>query len=192
MTVGILLLAAGRGRRFGSDKRQARLDSGQPLLQAAIARLQQSGLPFIVCLAPADEELQANLQAQGVASITCPNADRGMGTTLADAVCRMPHWDGVLIALADMPVIRAETFRLVAAQLQPGEIHVPVHGRRRGHPVGFGCDFFQALAQLDGDIGARSLLAAHPGQVREIEVDDIGIHADVDTPQQLSAISAAK
>ncbi len=191
MTVGILLLAAGRGRRFGSDKRQALLNSGESLILAAITRLQETGLPFIVCLAPGDAVLRDNLRALGIDSMSCPNAARGMGATLADAVQQLPPWDGVLIALADMPVIRADTFQVVAANLGPADIHQPSHQGRRGHPVGFGRDFFPALARLDGDTGARHVLTAHPEHVQEIEVDDSGIYTDVDTPEQLAAIHAA-
>ncbi len=160
-------------------------------MQAAITRLQQSGLPFLVCLATRDEALRATLLAQDIDSVICPNAARGMGATLADAVQQLPPWEGVLIALADMPVICADTFRRVAAGLGSADIHQPLHQGRRGHPVGFGRDFFPALARLDGDTGARHVLTAHPEHVQEIEVDDNGIYTDVDTPEQLAAIHAS-
>ena len=35
----ILVMAAGQSRRFGSDKRQARLGNGQTLLMATLARV---------------------------------------------------------------------------------------------------------------------------------------------------------
>jgi molybdenum cofactor cytidylyltransferase len=53
--------------------------------------------------------------------------------------------------------------------------------------VGFGSDFFSALAALGGDAGARRVLDAHPDRVRELPLADAGIHRDIDRPADLLA-----
>jgi molybdenum cofactor cytidylyltransferase len=55
----------------------------------------------------------------------------------------------------------------------------------RGHPVGFGAMHGDALAALDGDAGARALIVAASDTVTTLDVDDPGILADVDTPDDL-------
>jgi len=55
----------------------------------------------------------------------------------------------------------------------------------RGHPVGFGAMHGEALAALDGDLGARELIASASDAVTKLDVDDPGILADVDTPDDL-------
>ncbi|HCK4783779.1 TPA: nucleotidyltransferase family protein, partial [Pseudomonas aeruginosa] len=45
--------------------------------------------------------------------------------------------------------------------------------------------FWDALAQLDGDQGARRVLLAHRPAWREVPCDDPGVLRDVDTPAAL-------
>lgn len=187
MTTGVLLLAAGRGRRFGSDKRRAVLADGRTLLGSCTDTLQRATLPFIVCLGVNDKALAEELAGRGVPWMQCANSERGMGHTLSDAMSGIPaNWSGVLIALADMPWIRPETYRALAERLSEETIVVPVYHGVPGNPVGFGRNFFPLLRQLGGDRGARGLVTRFPASVVELPCEDEGIRQDVDTPETLS------
>ena len=185
MKVGALLLAAGRGARFGSDKRRARLPSGELLLDRSIANLVETGLPLRVALGPGDDTLAQTLGRQGIETIRCADAPRGMGATLAAAVQAMPRWDAVLVALGDMPWLRPQTIIAVAQAAAPASICVPCLRGCRGHPVAFGARFLPELAALAGDRGARDLLLRHAAVVRELTVEDPGVLRDVDRPADL-------
>lgn len=188
MSVGVLLLAAGCSRRFGSDKRLALLSDGRPLLFAAVDSVQRSELPLRVCLRPGDDLLRQRLLAVGVAVLECRLADRGMGATLAEAVAQLADWHGLLVALGDMPAIRPDSFRQVAAALTADAIVTPTFQGQSGHPVGFGRDFFSALASLDGDIGARDLVGHAGSARRRLPLADPGILRDVDFPVDLTRL----
>jgi len=185
LKVGILLLAAGRGTRFGSDKRRARLPGGDLLLDRSIAVIAETGLPFRVALGPGDDTLAQSLRGRGIETIGCADAPRGMGATLAAAVQTLPHWAAVLVALGDMPWVHPQSILAVARAAGPAAICVPSHGGRRGHPVAFGARFLPELAALDGDRGARELLLRHAAVVRELPVHDPGVLRDVDRPADL-------
>ncbi len=184
---GVLLLAAGRAARFGSDKRLARLSGGECLLDTCIATVCAADLPLRVALGSGDDALAADLEARGIATLRCAEAPRGMGATLAEAVRQLPPWEAVLVALADMPWLRADSMRAVAAAAREGGICIPSFRGHRGHPVAFGARFLPELARLDGDYGARELLARHARTVRELALDDPGILRDVDRPDDLNA-----
>jgi len=179
------MLAAGRATRFGDDKRLARLPSGEPLLETSLRRALASGLPVVLCLRPGDSALAAAAQDLGAGICFCPAADDGMGATLAQGIEAVCGWDGVLVALGDMPDIRPETFTAVAGALARAPIARPACNGRPGHPVGFAQRFFPELARLRGDSGARSLLREHAELVTAVNLDDPGILRDVDTPQDL-------
>ena len=188
MNVGVLLLAAGSSRRFGSDKRLALLPDGRPLLFAAIAAVQRSELPLRVCLRPGDDLLRERLLAAGVAVLECQRANRGMGATLAEAVAQLADWRGLLVALGDMPAIQPDSFRRVAAALTADASVTPTFQGQSGHPVGFGSDFFSALASLDGDRGARDLVSRAGSVHRHLPLADPGILRDVDFPVDLTLL----
>ena len=186
MTVGILMLAAGSSRRFGSDKRQAMLASGQTLLCATLENACASGLPLRICLGHADAELADSLRGQGYEVQLCRHSDLGMGATLANGAAELGDWDGVLVALADMAWIVPDTYRLMAGHIKHDSICAPYYKGQRGHPIGFGSDFYPQLTELAGDQGARALLDRFKPQVKQVEVADPGIVRDADTPADLA------
>lgn len=181
-----ILLAAGRGARFGGDKLLAALPDGTTLGVAA-ARAMMRVLPRVVAVVrPEDAALRRCLEDEWVDVVECAAAARGMGRSLACGIAAAPEAEAWLIALADMPYIKDSSYRRVAQALVGGaELAAPSHGGQRGHPVGFGAGFRAALLALDGDRGARDLFSAYAGQARLIEVDDPGVLQDVDTPQDL-------
>ena len=190
MTVGILVLAAGRARRFGSDKRAALLPDGRRIIDALLEQISESGLPVLLCLDESDKELAFEMDGRNIPYHLCYRAGEGMGATLAEGMAHIPSWDGLLVALADMPWVRPSTYTTIASQLNPECICVPLHNGRRGHPVGFGKRFFRELGELGGDSGARDLLTKHKGKVREVSLCDSAIHRDIDLPGDLSSRSA--
>ena len=189
MTVGVLLLAAGKSRRYGSDKRIARMQDGRRLLDVSLGHVVDSGLPLVVCVGKADTELVAELSSRDILCVTSPNSASGMGSTLADGMAGAPaSWTAIIIGLGDMPMIQPETYRLVANALTPGKIVTPVYLGQRGHPIGFDQSYFPTLMGLRGDQGARQVIAANPAAVIAINVSDPGVVVDVDTPEQLASI----
>lgn len=186
---GILILAAGQSRRFNGDKRLARLPGRNlTLLEATVSAAGKSGLPVRVCLREDDAALARALAGDGVATVLCERANEGMGATLAEAAGVTSGWEVVLIALADMPLVKASTYQALVHVCSRDGIAAPCYRGRRGNPVCFGAAWLEHLRQSSGDRGARDLLAAHPQSVTEVDVDDAGILRDVDYPADLDAM----
>jgi len=185
VTTGILILAAGFSRRFGSDKRNARLADGRGLLLASVASALSSGLPVRVCLRDSDTALSANVEAAGASVIPCANAAIGMGATLAEGVSHCSDWDGLLVALGDMPDIQPDSYSAIAAALGHAPLCRPEFAGQPGHPVGFRRELFTDLRQLSGDEGARSVLQRHRELLKSLALDDPGILRDIDRPADL-------
>lgn len=185
-----VLLAAGRGRRFGAPKLLAPLADGTPLGLAAAHHL-RAALPEVVAVVhPEDRELARLLAAAGMRVVACADAEAGMGVSLAAGVSATADADGWLITLADMPYVTVDSVRLLGQALADGAALVaPCYRGQRGHPVGFSAEFGPALRALQGDRGARDLLARHADRLQCLEVDDPGILRDVDTPADLVMIT---
>jgi molybdenum cofactor cytidylyltransferase len=182
---GVVLLAAGRARRFGRDKRLQRLPGGATVLAATLDAVCRAGLPCRLCVHPRDAALAARLRRPGVRVHLCRAADRGMGASLAAALRPRPCWDAVIIALADMPSVRPATYRHLAAAAAPASIVAPYCAGRRGNPVAFGRRFYRDLARCRGDSGARAVVAAAGSALQRLVVDDPAILRDIDRPRDL-------
>jgi molybdenum cofactor cytidylyltransferase len=192
-TIVGLLLAAGIGRRY--DPTGARLKllqpagsgphAGAPLAVAALRNLRAAIVDVIAVVRPADSgsqhELHAQLAMEGAELVLCPDADAGIGRSLACGVRARPDAAGWLIALADMPEIRPSTIGAVRDAIAAGaDAAAPAYAGQRGHPVAFGPACRAELLALTGDRGARGVLAAHPPRL--IDVDDPGCLLDIDVP----------
>ena len=190
MTIVGILLAAGKGRRFDPTGARNKLlqpcsDGGTVVAASATAML--TALPTVVAaVSPEGEGVAAQLRALGCDVTVCADAADGMGVSLAHAVRHAANAEGWLIGLGDMPRVRSSTIHALADAIEHGaDIAIPVMNGRRGNPVAFSRLHLEGLLALDGDQGARSIVASHP--VREVAVDDPGIFQDVDTAADLSA-----
>ncbi len=182
-----VLLAAGSGARFGGHKLLAPWRDDAAVAVAAARHLIDALPDSIAVLRPGDEILASLLAAEGLRIVVNPNADGGMGTSLACGVAAAEA-GGWVIALADMPAIQSATIQAVAAALAAGAaLAAPAYHGQRGHPIGFARRFYAALAALDGDRGGRDILAQHSDELRLIEVDDPGVLVDIDRAVDITA-----
>lgn len=182
-----ILLAAGSGSRFGSDKLLHPLLTGVPIAITAARNLKAALAHTLAVVRPGADELTALLLAEGLEVVVCPNAEEGMGASLACAVAAAPEEGGYVIALADMPYIRASSLIAVRDSLANGvPLVAPYFRTRRGHPVGIGVRFRNELLMASGDEGARQLLERHAGELVKIPVGDPGVIRDVDRPCDLA------
>ena len=180
--IGVLVLAAGFSRRFGSDKRLHPV-AGVPLLQRTLEAVRSAGLEGRVCIRPNDRVVRDMVAAGGYAVVDCDRAGEGMASTLAQGVSACDDWEGLLVALADMACIAPASYRRIAQVLRAGSIVRPCYHGKPGNPVAFDRAFFPELARLRGDGGGRALLQRHPAQILPLELEDRGILRDLDRPE---------
>lgn len=189
-----LVLAAGRARRFGSDKRRALLPDGRSLLQAVLQTQREACDKVLVLLRDGDAWGQALCADLGVEWLTVADAELGMGRTLAAGLqalvaeasaARGPaQFDAALVVLADMPTVQPGTVRaLIDAFEQEGRPAWPWHAGQPGHPRLLPRANWPALLDLSGDEGARHRLDW--SEATRVDVPDGGILLDIDTPGDL-------
>lgn len=183
-----LVLAAGFSRRFGADKRRARLNSGQTLLAASLT-LPCAQLEEVWVVLRPEDEAEALAVPACVHIVRSESAAQGMGHSLASgiqAIEQQTQADAAAVFLGDMPWIDGDSLGYLLALASSGHIVVPTFQGQPGHPVIFGRRFWPELQQLTGDSGAKALLRQHAPRVRRLELDDPGILRDIDTPQCMS------
>ena len=96
----------------------ARLASGATVLEAAVANLRAGFTGEIVAVTRSDPVLIKALEACGCRIVINDVASQGMGTSISAGVAATQDALGWVIALADMPFIRADTVAAVANALR--------------------------------------------------------------------------
>ena len=188
MNVVAILLAAGSATRFGSDKLLHSLPHEVPIaIQAARHLKAVFGENVLAVIRPEARELADLFRKEGCKVVGCETAAQGMGASLACAVRASRDAEGFVVALADMPFIRASTIAAVRDALAAGALlAAPYFRARRGHPVGLAAKFRPALEALEGDEGARKIIQADEKSLVKIPVGDPGVIRDIDTPGDLA------
>lgn len=184
-----ILLAAGRGSRFGGDKLLYRMPNGILMGVASALNLLPACTRLVAVVRPNDAELASALGDANCDVIFCNESDKGMGHSLAAGVSASSEASAWIVALGDMPFIRSATHERVASQLRGGaDLVTTQYKGQRGHPVGFGQKWFSQLVGMTGDEGARSILRAHSQNLVVCSVEDPGVIRDIDSPNDLNDI----
>ena len=179
-----LVLAAGRGRRFGSDKRVAVLPGGKRLLETTLARVMEAFDDVWVVLRPGDDPAALGVDPR-VTVVRAERADDGMGVSLAAGIRVVAGTsDAVAVAvlLGDMPWIEVETLVKLKGLAGTERIVVPVFEGKRGHPVVFGKCFWGDLMDLEGDQGGKRVIDGNLQAYLPVAVKDHGVTKDMDSP----------
>jgi molybdenum cofactor cytidylyltransferase len=182
-----IVLAAGKSRRFGHDKRLVKNNEGKTLLELALSSIPSGFKQRLLVLHPGDDAIAAACAA-GWQVVYAELAEHGMGNSLAAALAHTADCSAVLVALADMPLVSPATIASLMEAARPDRIVVPFFEQQRGNPVMIGKDFLPELAELKGDSGARQLMRQHPELVVRVDVNDSGILRDIDTLAELQLI----
>ena len=121
-----------------------------------------------------------------------PDFAQGLGTSLKAGVAAIPaENDGAIVCLADMPGVNAALIDKLIAAFDPEKgalVVLPTLDGQRGNPVLWSRRFFPELMAIEGDVGARHLIAHYAEAVAEVPVDGEAAFADVDTPDALQAL----
>jgi len=188
MRIVAILLAAGSATRFGSDKLLHALPHEVPIAVQSARHLKAVfAKDLYAVVRPDTPKLAELLRAEGCEIAVCKNAAEGMGVSLARAVQAAGPAGAYVVALADMPFIRPSSIEAVRdALLRGAALAAPYFRARRGHPVGIAGRFHDQLTRLQGDEGARRLLAENERALVKIPVGDPGVVRDIDRPEDLA------
>jgi CTP:molybdopterin cytidylyltransferase MocA len=188
-----IILAAGLGERMGGSKALLLLD-GVPLLKAHVERVLAAGCDRAVVVTR--PEVAARLgELPKVTMVSAATASQ------AESLCKAVQKVGkrgavrVLVTPVDAPPVSEATIRALFAALDAGAgIATPHRDGKGGHPLVCRMTFLAPYAKKDDPEPPpilRELLAAHEAERVRIEVDDPRVGLDLDTPEDVVALTGA-
>jgi len=195
-----LVLAAGQGRRFGSNKLQT-LYRGRPLGAHAldvVARACQDGVLNGASVVVGSEDeftRQLSLRA-GLRPVLNPAPERGLSHSLQLGLAALKmlgpdQAEAALVFLGDQPLVRLNVIQQMIAMVgeQPAAVLRPrysAQSRVPGHPVLLARSVWPLVGELEGDRGFSGLLAGAGVETKILDVP--GDNPDIDTPADLVAL----
>jgi xanthine/CO dehydrogenase XdhC/CoxF family maturation factor/CTP:molybdopterin cytidylyltransferase MocA len=187
-TLHVMLLAAGSSSRFGSPKQLADI-AGRPMLARVLETMSQLERrhAVTVVLGANAERLEPLVHAASAHVAFNPDHASGLASSIRVGLAQAPvDARGALIALADQVAVTADDLRQLIArwEQQPDRIVAAQYADTTGVPAIFPVDLFQELAELQGDRGARAVLARYPERVIGVPMPSAA--QDIDTPADWS------
>ncbi|MGU3361584.1 NTP transferase domain-containing protein [Methylobacterium sp. M6A4_1b] len=191
--LGLILLAAGRGTRFGPAPKLLQPLAGRALVRHGAEAAIDSRLgPVVAVLGAHADRVGAALDGLDLVRVVNPAYADGLATSLQAGLAALPaEVAGAIVLLGDMPRVTARHLTGLAEAFRdaggvPSAV-VPIHAGRRGNPVLLNVRLLApALTALSGDQGAGRLLAGRD-DVLECAMD-AGVTQDVDTPDGLAVL----
>ena len=186
---GLVILAAGRGLRFGGDKLSC-LVHDKPVYQYMLEKAAAfSGMEKMIVTG--NENIMEAARQMGVTPVENREPEQGISWSLKLGLRAMlkekPELEGVLFCVCDQPGLQAATIQKIwnRAAVRRGRIICAGHEGRPGNPVLWPRAFFPELMALEGDVGGRAVMARHPDRIdivesRETELRDIDRKEDME------------
>lgn len=193
--VAAIILAAGRSTRMGGSNKLLAQIGGKPLVRiAAEQALASRASPVIVVTGHQREQIESALAGLDLRIVHNPDFAQGLGTSLRAGVAAVPaEADGAIVCLADMPQVTSNLIDRLIAAFDPEKgalVVIPTVDGKRGNPVLWSRRFFPDLMAIEGDVGARHLIASYAEAVTEVPVTGDAAFLDIDTPETLAAVKA--
>ena len=176
--IGVVLLAAGGGSRFGGSHHKLLTSvAGKTVFEWALHSALEANIGP-VAVVWGSVELPRYEGSEAVTYLYNESWASGM----ASSVHRALQWandcglQSVVIGLGDQPCVPPSAWTAVANSNSP--LAVATYEGVRANPVKLHAEFF-ALVPQTGDEGARSLLRSHPELVAEVPCTGSGIDVDL-------------
>jgi len=192
--ISAIILAAGESKRMGHPKMLLPWGN-DTVLGHVISTFKNAGVDeVLVITGGAREAVESLVSKRGVRTIY--NEEFANGEMLSSIQCgiraitpppisQKERGAAVLIGLGDQPQVQERSVWMVCEAFRESKSNliVPSYQMRRGHPWLAASPLWDELLKLKPPMSPRDFLNAHQAEIHYVSVDDPGILADLDTPE---------
>jgi molybdenum cofactor cytidylyltransferase len=181
-----VILAAGESKRMKVPKMLLPFN-GESMIEKVILNVTNSEVfNTLVVLGSFRDEISGVIEYLPVIKCFNENYRDGMLSSIKCGLKSLPDQvAAVLILPGDQPLIEPEVInRIIAAYRKTGKgIVIPVHKKKRGHPILIDKKYFDIIKNFGKNEVLRSLSERYAKDLLEVEINSPGILKDFDTKE---------
>jgi molybdenum cofactor cytidylyltransferase len=187
--VSAILLGAGESKRMGRDKLLLPWGKGTVFEHCLEVLLRSETREVVVVVRSRSEEVEDRVSKypafmrKKINVVVNLNYSEGMSSSIRKGLRFVdPGSAGVLIALGDQPLLKANTINALIHAFVQGrrKIVIPFYHNKRGNPVLFDRGYLRDLKRVRGDTGGRSIIEKHPNEVVRVRTSSEAVVRDID------------
>jgi molybdenum cofactor cytidylyltransferase len=177
-----LIVAAGESRRMGTAKQLLPFGHSTILGQVIKNALESNLDEIVVVLGYQAQEISQSISGIPVKVVINPEFRQGLSSSIKKGLSSIAKTSALMIILGDQPLVGKEIINSLIAEFAKGNrgIIVPVYNNTKGNPVIFAPTYRNQLLALQGDVGGKGIVRAHPEDVAELNVDSEAVICDID------------
>jgi len=183
-----LVLSGGESSRFGGFPKALLSIGPETAVHAVVARCRDRGFdPVVVVTGAHPGPIAHAVRDLRATVVTAENWRDGRTASLQAGLAAVPPEADLLFWPIDHPFVSDRTIDSLLAARDSDPLAVwflPEWEQRGGHPVLWRSTIRRDLLALRPDAPIRSLIPEFGPQVRRVRVDDPGVLANVDTPEE--------
>jgi CTP:molybdopterin cytidylyltransferase MocA len=186
--VAAVLLAAGKSKRFGSNK-LLHMVGRKRLIEWSLGTLIDSH-PWKIAIVISEEDEFNDVLPKDIIRIVNRSPEDGIGSSISLATRHLEKdVDGLLFTLADQPLLNKSDISALLSEFyrNRNSIIACASEDEVRNPILFPSMFFNELKELNDDKGARLIALRHPEVLLKLPTDASHL-LDIDTVEDLKRV----
>ena len=193
-SVGIVVLAAGQGRRSGSSKLLVEDETGSPLFMYAVnAAIASDAKPVFVVIGHRNEEMEEYLEKLDVNVLYNPSFASGVKTSINLGLKSIPSsCDGAILLPADMPNITASDINKLINKFdknQEKQVCLLANKGIKSNPILWSRSLYDRADIVPENSHLRAVFVEHADYTNIVEIRDKKKLLDINFPNDVKEFS---
>ena len=182
--ISAILLAAGESKRMVDENKLIKKYKSIPLIKHAVSNVLNSPIDeLIIILGYQKKAIEKIIEEnKKIKFITNPNFESGIASSIKKGLDSLSkETEAFFICLGDMPNVNKEIYnQLINASFsnKDKEIFVPYYQERQANPILFSKKMKDEIQKIEGDFGAKKIIADNEKKVFKLSIQDKGAITD--------------
>ena len=182
--ISAILLAAGESKRMVDENKLIKKHKSIPLIKHAVSNVLNSSIDeLIIVLGYQKEAIEKIIEEnKKIKFIANPNFESGIASSIKKGLDSLSkETEAFFICLGDMPNVNKEIYnQLINASFsnKDKEIFVPYYQERQANPILFSKKMKEEIQKIEGDFGAKKIIADNEKKVFKLSIQDKGVITD--------------
>ena len=182
--ISAILLAAGESKRMADENKLIKKYKSIPLIKHAVSNVLNSPIDeLIIVLGYQKKSIEKIIgENKKIKFIANPNFESGIASSIKKGLDSLSkETKAFFICLGDMPNVNKEIYnQLINASFsnKDKEIFVPYYQERQANPILFSKKMKDEIQKIEGDFGAKKIIADNEKKVFKLSILDKEIITD--------------